>query len=145
LRPVRYWACRFRTLPIALLIVVAFIQIALARSAGLSPWSGGGFGMFSTLDHGSRRHLHTFVLRPGLRREVIPPRDRADEIRRALAFPTDRRLRDLAISLAKTPTPDHGPATAVQVQVWHTRFDRESLTPANQILSEFVLQLENEG
>jgi hypothetical protein len=101
--------------------------------------------MFSTLDHGSRRHLHAFVLRPGLRREVIPPRGRADEIRRALAFPTDRRLRDLATSLAKTPTPDHGPATAVQVQVWHTRFNRETLTPTNQILSEFVLQLENEG
>lgn len=145
MRPVRNWACKFRTLPIALLIVVALMQIALARSAGLSPWSGGGFGMFSTLDHGSRRHLHTFVLRSGLRREVIPPRDREDEIRRALAFPTDRRLRALATVLAETPTPDHGPATAVQVQVWHTRFDRETLTPTNQILSEFVLQLENEG
>jgi len=101
--------------------------------------------MFSTLDHGSRRHLHAFVLRPGLRREVIPHRALADEIRRALAFPTEPRLRALATSLAKTPTPDHGPATAVQVQVWNTRFDRETLTPTNHILSEFVLQLENEG
>lgn len=145
MRPRRNWACKIRTLPIALLIVVALIQIALARSAALSPWSGGGFGMFSTLDHGSRRHLHAFVLRPGLRREVIPPRALADEIRRALAFPTKPRLRALATSLAKTPTPDHGPATAVQVQVWNTRFDRETLTPANHILSEFLLQLENEG
>jgi hypothetical protein len=111
----------------------------------MSPWSGGGFGMFSTLDHGSRRHLHAFVLRPGLRREVIPPRALADDIRRALTFPTDARLRALATRLAKTPTPDHGPATAVQVQVWNTRFDRETLIPANHILREFVLQLENES
>jgi len=51
-----------RAFPIILLIAVALHQIFLARSAALSPWSGGGFGMFSTLDHGSRRHLHTFVL-----------------------------------------------------------------------------------
>lgn len=145
MRSVQNWAYRCRALPIALLTVVALIQIALANGAALSPWSGGGFGMFSTLDHGSRRHLHTFILRPGLRREVFPPRAMAAEIRRALTFPSDPRLHALATQLAKTPTPDHGPPTAVQVQVWHTRFDRGTLTPANQILSDFVLQLENEG
>jgi len=97
--------------------------------------------MFSTLDHGSQRHLHAFVLRPGLRREILPPESSEDEIKRALTLPTDARLRALAETFAEIPTPDHGPATAVQVQVWHTRFDPESLTPASQILREFTLPL----
>jgi hypothetical protein len=132
----------FRTLPIALLVIVALHQIALTRITGLSPWSGGGFGMFSTLDHGSRRHLHAFILRSGLRREVVPPAALADEINDALTFPTDASLSALARNLAGTPTPDHGAATAVQIQVWHTRFDPETLTPMSLLLREFILPLE---
>lgn len=137
--------CVFRTLPIALLIIVALHQITLAQTTGLSPWSGGGFGMFSTLDHGSRRHLHAFILRPGLRREIMLPANLADEIERALTLPTPSRLRSLAHALAEISTPDHGPTVAVQIQVWHTRFDPETLTPTGSLLREFVLRLEDEN
>lgn len=123
-------------------MIVAIHQIALTRITALSPWSGGGFGMFSTLDHGSRRHLHAFILRSGLRREAIPPATLADEINRVLTLPTDASLRALARNLAETPTPDHGAATAVQIQVWHTRFDPETLTPMSSLLREFILPLE---
>jgi hypothetical protein len=132
----------YRTLPIALLFIVAVFQIALVDGAALSPWSGGGFGMFSTLDHGSRRHLHAFIVRPGLRREILPPAALADEIKRALTLPSAARLGALAGALAEIPTPDHGATTAVQLQVWHTRFDSETLTPTSQLLREFVLPLE---
>ena len=142
---IRFAEPGLRRLPIALLIVVALLQIALSHHTALSPWSGGGFGMFSTLDHGSRRHLHAFVLRPGLRREVVPPPALADEIKRALTLPTDARLGVLAGALAKTPTPDHGPVAGVQVQVWHTHFDPDTLTPISQLLREFVLPLETGG
>jgi len=134
-----------RAFPITLLIAVALHQIFLARSAALSPWSGGGFGMFSTLDHGSRRHLHTFVLRPGLRREVLLPDVHADEIKRALTLPNDARLRRLARTVSRMPSSDYGSATAVQIQIWNTRFDPETLTPTSQVLREFVLPLENEN
>jgi hypothetical protein len=134
----------FRTLPIELLIIVAVCQIVLAHGAALSPWSGGGFGMFSTLDHGSRRHLHAFIVRPGLRREVLPPPALAEEVKRALTLPSDARLGALARALAEIPTPDQG-AAAVQVQVWHTRFDSETLTPTSHILRELVLPLESGG
>ena len=39
--------------PPVLLLVVAVCQIGLAKAAGLTAWKGGGFGMFSTLDHGA--------------------------------------------------------------------------------------------
>ena len=130
--------------PIVMLIGVAGVQLALAHREALSPWSGGGFGMFSTLDHGSRRHLHAFIVRPGLRREVRPPPELRRTVSRAVTLPTESRLRSVAIALAETPTPDHGPPTAVQVQVWSTRFDPATLTPSSHILREFVLRLDGE-
>jgi len=143
-RVARVLARVFCTLPIWLLIIVSAYQITLVRGVGLSPWSGGGFGMFSTLDHGSRRHLHAFIVRPGMRRQVLPPLALADEVKRALTLPSDARLGALAGALGKIPTPDHGAAT-VQVQVWHTRFDSETLTPTSHILRELVLPLETGG
>jgi len=98
--------------------------------------------MFSTLDHGSRRHLHVFVLRPGLRREVFLPASLADEIKCALTLPTEARLGSLASTVADLPAPDHGPATAVQIQIWQPRFDPKTLTPVGRLLREFVLPLE---
>ena len=38
-----------------LLIGVAARQITLVRAAGLSPWHGGGFGMFASIDRDERR------------------------------------------------------------------------------------------
>ena len=144
MKSARDWERAFRTVPIVLLILVALHQIGLTRTAALSPWSGGGYGMFSTLDHGSRRHLHAFVLRSGLRREVIPPPDLADKIKRVLTLPSEARLSEIARVLAETPTPDHGPTVAVQLQVWQTRFDPETLTPRGLLLREYVLPLDAE-
>ena len=39
----------------ALLVAVASTQIALSRTFDLTAWKGGGFGMFSTLDHAGYR------------------------------------------------------------------------------------------
>jgi hypothetical protein len=97
--------------------------------------------MFASTDAGGTRHLHAFVRRPGLRREVQPPASEADQVRRALPLPTETKLRSLAITLADIPTPDHGPATAVEVQIWRTRFDPKTLTPTSQILRAIEVPL----
>ena len=127
---------RWRVAP-ALLLAVALVQLALARGAGLSPWSGGGFGMFSTADAGGRRHVHASVLRPGLEREVAVPPERSDDLLRLLAFPTRARAEGLARALTALPSPDYGPASAVRIQIWRTRFAPETLAPSNQIVREF--------
>jgi len=38
-----------------LLLLVGFRQIILVHKAGLSPWHGGGFGMFASVDRDERR------------------------------------------------------------------------------------------
>ncbi len=135
------WAGRLRFLPGLLLIAVAAHQIALAHTSGLAAWSGGGFGMFASTDASATRHLHAYVRRPGLRREVRPAQRHGDLVRRALALPSEPNLRRLAAALARLPTPDHGPATAVEIQVWHTRFDPETLTPTSHILRSIEVPL----
>jgi len=127
---------------IELLVVVAIHQLYLSTTAGLSPWSGGGFGMFSTTDAGATRHLHAFVLRPGIEREIRIPEALGDRERRALTLPSDANLRALAFALAELPTPDHGAATGVRIQVWRTRFDPNTLAPKGAIHRALKVSLE---
>ncbi len=137
-------ARRLAHLPIAILVGVALSQIVLAQRSGLSPWSGGGFGMFSTTDAGARRHLHVFVLRPGLERELPPPQALQELTRRVRVLPSERNLRALALEMAAAPTPDPGPATAVRIEVWRTTFEPDSLTPSTHILRSLEVPLEGD-
>ena len=108
-----------RHLPVVLLVVVAFHQLAATVYGDLSPWLGGGFGMFSTLDTPGNRVLSIHLLEPGIRRELLIPEALDDEAERALAFPTRRRLTNLATHLAESfrrPTTE-----AVQLTVWRVR------------------------
>ncbi len=138
----RWWERWVRLVPAFVLVIVATHQLYLSASAGLSPWSGGGFGMFSTTDAGANRHLHAFVLRPGIEREVEVPEALKDRERRALTLPSDANLRALALELAKLPAPDHGAATAVRIQVWRTRFDPNTLVPVGGIHRALKVSLE---
>ncbi len=130
------WA---RVLPGALLAVVALHQLFLAQTVGLSPWFGGGFGMFSTADAGRARHIHAAVLRPGLEREVFVPEQLAVLAVRARTLPSDANLTALARELALLPSPDHGPPTGVRIQVWRTRYHPETLVPESHLLRGLVV------
>jgi hypothetical protein len=121
-------------LPPILLVVVALAQIGLAHTVSLSPWSGGGFGMFSSQDAAGTRHLHVFALHPGVRRELELPGELRDEISRALALPTAARLRALADRLGVEDDPDFGVVEALELQVFGTRFDPVTLEPSGVLL-----------
>jgi hypothetical protein len=90
--------------------------------------------MFASTDAGGSRHLHAFVLRPGIRREVQPPPALASDLRRLLTLPSAANFRTVALALAEVPTRDHGAAESVEIQVWHTRYDPVSLAPTGRIL-----------
>lgn len=133
-----------RWLPSLLLVAVAIHQIVLAGTEGLSPWAGGGFGMFSSADAGTTRHFHAFIKRPGLRREAHPPPELRDWLRRVLTLPSDDRLREIARALERTPTPDHGPPTSVEVQVWQTHHRVADLAPGGRILRSLVVRADED-
>lgn len=131
-------------LPPLLLVAVALVQLALAQRAELSPWSGGGFGMFSTADAGGRRHLHASVLRPGLEREVPIPRALEIDVLRLRTFPTRGRAEAIARALAALPSADHGPPRAVRLQIWATRFEPATLAPRNRIVREYEIPIDGD-
>jgi len=138
------WARRLRLLPVLLLVAVALQQVALVHMRDLSAWSGGGFGMFSTTDAGAARHLHAFQVRPGVVREVEPTKSLEHLVRSTLTLPTDENLEKLAQALADVPSPDHGPPSAVRLQVWSAHFEPETLAPASRLLRGLDVSIEPE-
>jgi hypothetical protein len=68
-----------------------------------------------------------------------------DRAQRVATFPSDANLRAFALVLADLPTPDHGPATSVRIQVWHTVFDPNSLAPIGRILKSLEVSVQERG
>lgn len=103
-----------------LLVALAGLQIVLAHTARLTPWKGGGYGMFSTSDHSGFRTVRAFALEDAGDRRLRVPDELRNEVLRSLDLPTDARLEHLAASLAR-----HSAAPRVRVEVWRLEFDGE--------------------
>jgi hypothetical protein len=125
---------------------------------GQTPWKGGGFGMFSTVDSESARYLRVFAVTPdGDLPIVIPARwqKRAWELR---AAPSSAAAKELALKLADLPwridadspagqarlvaiLPDDPPADAagvwkVRIECWRLAYDQR----ANKLHSHKLLE-----
>ena len=87
--------------------------------------------MFATTDAWATRHLHVFAIRPGVRRELDIPPSLRKKVERVLTLPSDARLQALARQFAAVPTPDEGPLEAIELQVWATQFDSDTLMPSS--------------
>lgn len=125
-------------LPPALLLAVAGVQVGLAKTQQLSPWLGGGFGMFASTDDRSHRHLHLLEERPGVVRALALPQALHGRARRVLAYPSERRLRALARDVAAAV--DLRPDATLRVEVWQTRYQPRSLSPWSEVLRALRLE-----
>lgn len=110
-----------RELPSLALVALACAQIGLAFGAHLSPWKGGGFGMFATNDHGAFRSVRAFARGAGGERRIAIPADRIQDLFRVRELPDRSALRAFAGSLA----PQAPDAAAIRVEVWRAQFDGE--------------------
>jgi hypothetical protein len=129
---------RSRLLPPVLLTVVAVTQIALARMVDLTAWKGGGFGMFSTLDHGAYRGLEIVVEGPERSEALEIPPSLESDAARAAACPTDFLLRRLAEGIVARERRYDRAVARVTVTAWRTEFDRTTLRATEQPLRTFV-------
>jgi hypothetical protein len=133
----------------ALLTVVAVGQHVLATASTLSPWKGGGFGMFSTVDAPVARFVRAHVVAGSVEYAVDPPAALAARVRIIRAWPRPGNVDDLARRLARLrwtaadfghavptaapiggrePSADEEPSEplaveSVRVAVWRYRFD----------------------
>jgi hypothetical protein len=132
-------------LPALLLVAVALLQIALAHTAGLSPWKGGGFGMFSTTDRAEGRYLRVYVRAPGRHEELRLAPELRDPATRAAVLPTTARLEGFARDVGRHERRAGRPATTVRVEVWRAEFDGETLIGRARQLRAVVLALDGPG
>lgn len=94
-----------RTAVPALLVVVALVQAALVHTADLTPWKGGGFGMFAAVDRSEHRAVRVYLRTPdgevpAVLADPVAGQVTADaRVVRARNLPTDRSLAGLAASL----------------------------------------------
>ena len=114
-------------LPIALLIAVALHQLGATMYGDLTPWLGGGFGMFATLDTPGNRVISAHLVEPDFRREIVIPESLGGAAERARTFPTRRRLTDLAGRLATNPRYNRHTVEAVELTVWRVRPEPEPI------------------
>ncbi len=100
----------------ALLIGVASWQQYLVRAHNLTPWKGGGFGMFSTNEGPGTRLLRAAITTSDGTFDVDIPSNLSRLARLAQAMPTEERLLALASAMARqqwTRAPASGPVMDV--------------------------------
>ena len=129
---------RLRWLPPGLLLAIFAMQVVLVRTSALTPWKGGGFGMFSTLDHGAYRRVSVIVNAPDRSERVEVAPSIEEEEARAVACPSDRLLRRLAVAVAERERRHERPVSSVAITVWRVEFERGSLAPVERAIRTFV-------
>ena len=108
---------RLPLVPAALLAIVALTQRTLLLTTALTPWMGGGFSMFTTVDGINARHLRCFVTTSAGEIAIAAP-DVPDEV---LNFPTKAPLAEVARGILA----GRAGATRARAEVWSFRFDRD--------------------
>jgi hypothetical protein len=131
----------FALIPAFLLIVVACVQIYLARNADLTPWKGGGFGMFSTTDGNSNRYIRVYVSGPQRSEEILIKPSLEDFATRAEMFPGNSQLEKLAKAILKDQQQKHLPAQSIRIEVWRIEYEQPKLKPTTKVIHEYTYSL----
>jgi hypothetical protein len=104
--------------PVVVLLVVAGTQLVLVRTAGLTPWKGGGFGMFAAVDGGAVRSVRIVVEGPGRSEVLDVPPSLALDAERAAALPITGLLARVADGVAARAARRGERLSRVIVEVW---------------------------
>lgn len=126
-----------------LLTTIALRQIALVHIAGLSPWHGGGYGMFASIDRDERRVITTQLIGCEQTEEIdlqkivadIPEVLSRDTYTHVSTFPTEAQLRRVGKRLLANDSQaildaahrEQGCNSKLQLQPWRLVYDGRSI------------------
>ena len=85
----------------ALLCSIALTQFTYAHFSSLSPWKGGCFGMFSTVDSPGARFLRIRLVTPRGEIPVFIPDELREPARRLRTLPTERLTAEFAQTVSE--------------------------------------------
>jgi len=94
----------------------------LARYADLSPWKGGGFGMFASIDGTPYRSVRLFVQAEERDEELAVPPSLEDLATRVATFPHRRAVERLAARAIDREIRRGRPVDRMRVEVWRADF-----------------------
>ena len=130
------------TVPVGLLLAVAGAQVTLATTAGLSPWKGGGFGMFSTTDDTGRRRVRIFVSASERSEEIAVSPSLEDAAVRAAVLPGHAELSRLAQLVVARERRNDRPVEAVRLEAWRIDYAPGTLAATPRLLREYVYRVD---
>ncbi len=110
-----------------LLAVIATVQMLLASFSGLTPWKGGGFGMFASLDHPPFRGVDIIVEAADRSETIAISASLELAAARAAAHPSDLSLTRLARAVVARERRNARPVETVRLTVWRHQFDPATL------------------
>lgn len=84
------------------LLALALLQLFLGRFHDLTPWKGGGFGMFSTVDGPSSRSIRVYLETPDGEIATRLPDWIRNREKYAVSFPARFRLQSIADEVARS-------------------------------------------
>lgn len=128
--------------PVALLLGVALAQLTLARTADLTPWKGGGFGMFSTTDDAGRRHVRVFVSAAARSEEIAITPSLEDAASRAAALPNNGALTRLARVVVEREQRNSRPVDEVRIEAWRIEYAPGTLAATPRLIREFAYRVD---
>ena len=135
-------AASWRTwLPAALLLSIALVQIVLVRTAALTPWKGGGFGMFAAVDGGAVRSMRIQVDGPDRSERLDVPLSLELDAARAEALPIRPFLARLAERVAAREVRQGRPVTRVTVEAWSAALSADGSQAEAHRLASYVLDV----
>ena len=133
-------ADRWAAVPAAMLVAVACGQMALAHTASLSPWKGGGFGMFASLDGRPHRYVRIFVEAPDRSEELAVPPSLADLAAAVEILPANAQFERLARAVVARERRRGRPVATVRLDVWRAEFAAGSLAPRDQLMTAYAFR-----
>ena len=106
----------------------------------LTPWKGGGFGMFSTLDHAPFRGVDIVVQGPERSEAIEIPESLEVIAARAVSCPSDWLLRRLAAEVVARERRHERPVSRVRLTVWGTEYDRVTLAASERTIRSYLYE-----
>lgn len=126
----------FSYLPIILFVAIAAHHFYWVHHGHLSPWLGGGYGMFSTTDYGPTRYIRVYALQDNIIQEQIEIPERLTMLaRKTRGLPDDKNIRSLALAIENYLNANHHGYPLIRVEVWTSQYDTETLRPTYQRLN----------
>lgn len=123
-------------LPILFFIIIVGHHFYLVKYHHLSPWQGGGYGMFSTTDYGPSRFIKIFTLNNNIIQEEIEIPEYLSQLSKQVrSLPNSKYIKNLAIELENYLAINQHSAPIIRVEIWKTNYDSETLRPSHQKLN----------